>query len=128
METNGAIMHQCNYCDRLFKTKTKLKTHKSRKTPCKHPTHFCSMCKRGMSSYRTLWAHKRVCKKRPGVSIETEEKIQRLRTKINIFLNQLTDNFTDKLDELDKLFIDTNEFGMKVEIEKKDNCVENDLL
>ena len=128
MEGIGAT-HRYSRCDHLFKTKTKLKSHLLRKTPCAKPTYFCAMCNRGLSSYRTLWAHKKVCKKRPGVSVENEEKIQNLRKQVNTFLNQLNEDFSGKLNELDKLFMDTGN-EVQMEEEKKDNkedeCIEND--
>ena len=97
-------MYECTQCCRLFKTKTKLKSHGLRKTPCKTPTHYCGICRKGLSSLKTLWSHKAICKKRPDVDLSTEEKIKSLKEKVNQFLQQLPKNFPEKLDQLDKLF------------------------
>ena len=115
MEMEGS---QCDKCKKFLKTKKTFKRHSERKSSCKVPTYFCSMCKRGMSSYRTLWEHKKKCKKQPESSVETEEKIKLLRKKVNLFLNRLNGDFSDKLEELDRLFAE--------EDGNEKDCIEND--
>ena len=35
--------------------------HKTRRTPCRPPTHHCERCNKGFTSYQTLWKHKQMC-------------------------------------------------------------------
>ena len=92
-------MFSCEQCQRLFKTRTKLKYHKKRKTVCKMATHYCSMCREGLTSKRTLLAHKRLCRKR-STNIAIEIQVQMLRMQVNEFLDRLDGDFQQKLNEL----------------------------
>ena len=100
-------MYTCDQCQRSFKTRTKLKYHKKRKTVCRLPTHYCSMCREGLTSKRTLLAHKRLCKKRPEVNIAMEKQVQLLKVKINDFLERLDGDFQHKLNGLEAIFSNT---------------------
>ena len=35
--------------------------HKTRRTPCRPPTHHCERCNKGFASNKTLWKHKQIC-------------------------------------------------------------------
>ena len=71
--------------------------------PCRPATHFCSMCRKGLVSRRNLRLHKKRCR---------NNKIQKLRKIVNEFFEHLSGDFTHKLHELEKIFIqdsNTNE-------------------
>ena len=92
--------------ERTFKTKNNFKKHNERKTLCKPPTHFCSLCRKGYSSRRTLHGHKRKCSQRPGVSLAIDQKVEVLTKKLKTFLNQLDGDFESKLQGLEELLED----------------------
>ena len=97
-------MFSCNKCKNTFKYRSRFKIHNLRKTACKPATHFCSMCQVGLTSRRTLLAHKRRCRNRPGVDLVKEDRIEELRKRIAEFFEKLSGDCTYKLDELEKLF------------------------
>ena len=71
--------HTCAICSRQFKRKAELDRHGKRQTPCQPPTHQCDMCGKGMSSYQTLWRHKRDCKKVKDTLVEPLQETGNLR-------------------------------------------------
>ena len=52
--------------------------------------------------------HKKRCRNRPQASIETEARIQSLKKKVDAFFEHLSSDFTAKLNELEKIFVDEN--------------------
>ena len=94
----------CEKCEKIFKTKTKLKKHKLRMRPCKVPEYYCVLCKKGLGSYRTMWAHKRTCMKRMDSSFEDQERVQRLKKRVTRFFSTLSSDFPAILGQLEKLF------------------------
>ena len=52
--------------------------------------------------------HKKRCRNRTDVSLETEARVQDLKKKVNDFLDRLPGNFAEKLDELHAMFQDEN--------------------
>ena len=104
-------MYCCVKCNKTFRTRTEFKSHNERKIPCRPATHFCSMCRKGLASRRSLRLHKKRCRNSEGSS-EIEAKIQGLRKIVNEFFEHLSGDFTHKLHELEKIFIqdsNTNE-------------------
>ena len=101
-------MFICMKCGKSFPCMSRFKVHNSRKVPCRPSSHFCSMCSSGLVSRRSLWSHKKRCRNRPQASIETEARIQSLKKKIDAFFEHLSGDFTTKLNELEKIFVDEN--------------------
>ena len=54
-------MYSCNKCNKNFKNCSNLMEHKTRRTPCRPPTHHCERCNKGFASYQTRWKHKLMC-------------------------------------------------------------------
>ena len=71
--------HTCAICSRQFKRKAELDRHGKRQTPCRPPTHQCDRCGKGMSSYQTLWRHKKACKEVKGTLVEPLQETDNLR-------------------------------------------------
>ena len=100
-------MFRCTKCSRNFESKSRLVQHTSRARPCRPPTHFCVMCKKGLASYRTLWEHKKYCINRPGCAVENEERVRSMKKKLLEFFRMChKDDFLDKLNALEALFPD----------------------
>ena len=97
-------MFGCQKCGKIFKTKTKLKAHGLRKSPCKPPEFYCVLCKKGLKSYRTMWEHRRICMKRPDTSFVEQERVCLLKKRVNRFLSRLSIDFPTVLDKLEELF------------------------
>ena len=99
-------MYCCVKCDKTFSSGSKFKAHNSRKVPCRPTTHFCSMCKKGLVSRRSLCAHKKRCRENSEGSIDTEVRIQNLKKKVDDFFEHLSGDFIIKLNEMEKIFDD----------------------
>ena len=99
------MMYCCVKCDKTFTTGSKFKSHNERKIPCRPSTHFCSMCRKGFASRRSVRLHKKRCRNNTEASIEIEAKIQRLRKVVNEFFEHLSGDFAHNLNELEKLFV-----------------------
>ena len=97
-------MFGCNKCGKMFKTKTKLKAHQLRMRPCKIPEYYCVLCKKGLGSYRTMWEHRQRCIERPGTSFREQERLCRIKKRVNKFFSTLSSDFPVMLEELEKLF------------------------
>ena len=97
------IMYCCVKCDKTFSSGSKFKAHNSRKVPCRPTTHFCSMCKKGLVSRRSLCAHKKRCRENSEGSIDTEVRIQNLKKKVDDFFEHLSGDFIIKLSEMEKM-------------------------
>ena len=94
----------CIKCGKMFKTKTKLKAHQLRMRPCKSPEYYCVLCRKGLGSYRTMWEHRQRCIEQPGTSFREQERVRRIRKRVNKFFSTLSIDFPVILDELEKLF------------------------
>ena len=102
-------MHDCERCKHSFKTRTKLKLHKNRKTECTVPEFYCPKCKSGLKTKRCLAAHKRICKKKnDDEALQIEAKIQALKKKTAQFFEKLSPDFSQHLHELERLFLNTD--------------------
>ena len=99
-------MYCCVKCDKTFSSGSKFKAHNSRKVPCRPTTHFCSMCRKGLVSRRSLCAHKKRCRENSEGSIDTEVRIQNLKKKVDDFFEHLSGDFIIKLNEMEKIFDD----------------------
>ena len=99
-------MYCCVKCDKTFSSGSKFKAHNSRKVPCRPTTHFCSMCRKGLVSRRSLCAHKKRCRENSEGSIDTEVRIQNLKKKVDDFFEHLSGDFIIKLSEMEKIFDD----------------------
>ena len=67
-------MYSCNKCNNNFKNWSKLMEHKTRRTPCRPPTHHCERYNKGFASYRTLWKHKQMCQGQSHVNYPVGHK------------------------------------------------------
>ena len=99
-------MYCCVKCDKTFSSGSKFKAHNSGKVPCRPTTHFCSMCRKGLVSRRSLCAHKKRCRENSEGSIDTEVRIQNLKKKVDDFFEHLSGDFIIKLSEMEKIFDD----------------------
>ena len=109
-------MYVCNRCHKDFPTGTQFKKHNQRKTTCKPPSHFCSLCRKGFSSKRTLRVHKDKCMQKPGTSTEIDERIKTLKKKLDDFFAQLPGNFVNTLNKLELLLYDEEPHNTVCEI------------
>ena len=59
----------CDKCGRTFSTKSSLVRHvKNRRSPCREPTHWCTVCGKALSSYQCLWKHNKRCHVRKSIT------------------------------------------------------------
>ena len=75
----------------------KLREHGLRQTPCRPASHFCPMCNKGLSSYKTLWQHKRTCPRKTGLPKVIAELTPPTRT--NIFPPQRIQTLKQRTEE-----------------------------
>ena len=108
-------MYACNKCDKDFSSNSALQRHYRKKRPCKPLSHFCSICKKGSVSRRSLLIHKRKCAKREDASLVIDEQVKVLKKKLNAFLSQLNGDFESKLQELEKVLNDNELLNCDVE-------------
>ena len=99
-------MYACNKCEKAYSSNRALQRHYRKKRPCKPLSHFCSICKKGSVSRRSLLIHKRKCAKREDASLVIDEQVKLLKKKLNAFLSQLNGDFESKLQELEKVLND----------------------
>ena len=109
-------MISCEHCARKFKSKAKLKSHNARKLPCKPPAYFCVFCKKGLANYHTLWDHKRLCVQKPDTSLDEDQRVRKMKKRVNKFFSTLTEDFSQVLDRLEDIFPDETVTIMEDEV------------
>ena len=60
------LSNVCVVCRKVFSRRSNLARHiNNRQTSCQPVTHHCDICDKGLSSYQTLWEHRRKCLSSP---------------------------------------------------------------
>ena len=82
----------CVICRNVFSRMSSLTRHiNNRQTSCHPPTHHCEKCNKGLSSYQTLWEHRRKCLSSP---------IEKQSTKVISDSTVSSDHFADQSSSL----------------------------